>query len=78
MGHRLYVRIWERPLDDSSDESVEDMLFVELLRVEVNLRREAGESPTCDEYLERFPSRANLVRLAFEPPTPWSDDAEED
>jgi serine/threonine protein kinase/formylglycine-generating enzyme required for sulfatase activity/tetratricopeptide (TPR) repeat protein len=40
-------------------------LLRELLAVEVELRRERGESPTLQEYFARFPDERDLVQAAF-------------
>jgi serine/threonine protein kinase len=40
----------------------------ELIAVDVHWRGRAGEQPTAEEYLERFPDDAEVVRLAFGPP----------
>lgn len=45
-----------------------DELLEELIRVECELRREAGESPRLSAYLARFPARQGAVRRAFAPP----------
>jgi CHAT domain-containing protein/tetratricopeptide (TPR) repeat protein/tRNA A-37 threonylcarbamoyl transferase component Bud32 len=37
----------------------------ELILVEAELRRAAGESPTADEYRQRFPDRSEIVDAAF-------------
>jgi serine/threonine-protein kinase len=41
-------------------------LLEELLRVELELRRETGQEPTADEYRGRFPEHAGIVDLVFE------------
>jgi serine/threonine-protein kinase len=41
-------------------------LLDELLRVEIELRREVGQEPTADEYRGRFPDHAGIVDLVFE------------
>jgi hypothetical protein len=41
------------------------LLFVELLRVEVYWRREAGEVPTAEDYQPRFPEHGQTIRAIF-------------
>src|SRR5262249_18631721 len=41
-------------------------LLGELLGLELELRRKRGERPEPQEYLDRFPGEAGLVRAAFE------------
>jgi eukaryotic-like serine/threonine-protein kinase len=41
-------------------------LVLDLIYAEVLLRREAGERPRVAEYLERFPTLADPIRLQFE------------
>ncbi len=43
-------------------------LLIELLAVEVELRREMGEEPTTKEYRDRFPGRCDAIDAAFAPP----------
>ncbi|MBA4191920.1 MAG: hypothetical protein C0467_28405 [Planctomycetaceae bacterium] len=43
-------------------------LMRELLPLELHYRRAAGESPTADEYLQRFPDHAELIATAFASP----------
>src|SRR5262245_17106874 len=40
-------------------------LLDELLRVELELRREGGDEPGADEYLRRFPGDAPVVEAVF-------------
>jgi serine/threonine-protein kinase len=42
-----------------------EVLFCELLHLELAYRRQHGERPTLDEYLPRFPNRERLVRGVF-------------
>jgi serine/threonine protein kinase len=44
-------------------------LLYELIRIELELRRELGESPRVDEYRERFPLDREPVDAAFTTPT---------
>jgi serine/threonine protein kinase len=44
-------------------------LLGELLRVELEARRTAGEAPNPDEFLTRFPADAAAVAAAFQAPT---------
>lgn len=48
-------------------------LFVELLALELELRRRMGERPTPREYLARFPGREGAIAAAFEDPAPSED-----
>jgi len=43
------------------EESQRPGLLGELLRVDLELRRRAGEKPTVQEYLERFPDHAAMI-----------------
>ena len=58
-----------RPSLESSLEGYHDSersaLLEELLALELELRREAGESPAPDDYLARFPDHARTVERAF-------------
>ncbi len=49
-------------------------LFHELLAIDVNLRMERGEQPAIEEYVDRFPDRAESVRQKFQ--TTWPGRAE--
>jgi eukaryotic-like serine/threonine-protein kinase len=40
-------------------------LFRELLGLEIELRREAGQAPAVEEYVARFPDRESIVRSVF-------------
>jgi WD40 repeat protein/serine/threonine protein kinase len=42
-------------------------LLQELMRVESELRRRAGETPSADEYRQRFPEHESVVTAVFEP-----------
>ncbi|MCA9059330.1 MAG: serine/threonine protein kinase [Planctomycetaceae bacterium] len=42
-----------------------DVLLAELILLEVDYRRRRGETPTADEYLERFPDQAQAIRDAL-------------
>jgi serine/threonine protein kinase len=42
-------------------------LLLELLRVEGELRRQAGEEPTAEEYSRRFPAHDDIIASAFGP-----------
>jgi WD40 repeat protein/tRNA A-37 threonylcarbamoyl transferase component Bud32 len=44
-------------------------LLVDLLELELELRRHAGESPEIGGYLARFPDQARLVERAFNAPS---------
>ncbi len=41
-------------------------ILLDLIYAEVVLRREAGEQPTPDEYIDRFPALAEPIRTQFE------------
>jgi serine/threonine protein kinase len=43
-------------------------LLCELLKLECELRQKRGAQPTASEYLERFPTHANIVRAVFGEP----------
>ncbi len=49
------------------DESRKLALLEELLRVEIELRRRAGEEPGTEEYAHRFPHHAMPIEAAFGP-----------
>jgi serine/threonine-protein kinase len=53
-----------------ADEKHRPALLEELLRVEIELRGEAGEEPTVGEYCSRFPDHARIVDLVFEASKP--------
>ena len=40
-------------------------LLCELLKLENELRQDRGEHPTAQDYLDRFPDHANIVRAVF-------------
>jgi WD40 repeat protein len=50
-----------------ADTQLRDALLEELLRVEIELRRSAGEEPTAREYRQRFPEQAAVVDAVFAP-----------
>ncbi len=52
---------------DEVDESRKPALLEELLRVEIELRRRAGEEPGTEEYARRFPQHAMPIDAAFGP-----------
>jgi serine/threonine protein kinase/formylglycine-generating enzyme required for sulfatase activity len=57
------------------DRSARSALLHELIALEVELRRAAGESVVADEYHQRFPDDASAVEIAFgrpSQPTPAS------
>jgi serine/threonine protein kinase len=67
-----FERAWRaglRPELDASlndcDGSEHEALLEELLALELELRREGGESPALGEYLTRFPGHERLVARAF-------------
>ncbi|MGP0063699.1 MAG: serine/threonine-protein kinase [Isosphaeraceae bacterium] len=58
---------------DETDMGDRDAMFPELLALEIELRREGGEGPGIDEYVEEFPDRGEVVARIFaelEPPPP--------
>ena len=46
------------------------VLLDELLNVEIELRRGAGEEPTAEEYHARFPAHVGVIDAAFRPDPP--------
>jgi len=54
-----------RPRIEEIREQDDDSLFEELLILEIELRCEAGERPSPDEYRARFPGSAARVEAAF-------------
>ncbi len=61
-----YLARWPRP-----DRNI---LLGELLAVEVELRRGAGEDPTAEDYRRRFPKHADAIDVALrECSTDWSE-----
>jgi serine/threonine protein kinase/tetratricopeptide (TPR) repeat protein len=46
-------------------ESSREMLFQNLLHLEIEFRRTKGEQPNSHEYLKRFPQFASAIRLVF-------------
>ncbi len=51
-----------------ADEPRRPALLEELLRVELELRRRAGEQPTAEEYRGRFPGSAEVLEVVFAEP----------
>src|SRR6056297_625186 len=47
------------------DESAGETLFQNLLHLEIEFRRERGESPSSDNFIQRFPQFSGLIRQAF-------------
>ena len=43
----------------------EDMLFQNLLLIDIDFRRRQSDNPSSDEYIERFPQFGRLIRQAF-------------
>ncbi len=43
----------------------QERLLIELILLEFDLRKEMGQSPSPDEYVERFPAHVDLVRQRF-------------
>src|SRR5262245_24099501 len=60
-------------------DSAKPILVEELIALEVELRRSAGEEPTVNEYLARFPDQATRIDALFRntppasPPPPTSE-----
>jgi WD40 repeat protein/tRNA A-37 threonylcarbamoyl transferase component Bud32 len=52
-----------------AEPGLREAFLEELLRVELELRRRAGEDPTAEEYRERFPEQGAVVEAAFAPVT---------
>jgi tetratricopeptide (TPR) repeat protein/serine/threonine protein kinase len=52
-----------------SAESEQPALLRELLAFELEYRRRAGENPTVNEYLARFPTQNEVIRAGFGPTT---------
>jgi tetratricopeptide (TPR) repeat protein/tRNA A-37 threonylcarbamoyl transferase component Bud32 len=50
-------------------DTLRSALLEELLRVELEARRSAGETPTPDEFRERFPGDTAAIDAAFQPMT---------
>lgn len=50
---------------DKVDASAREMLFQNLLMIDVDSRRQRGETPAAEEYLSRFPSFSSIVRQTF-------------
>ena len=64
---------------DAADPADHEAMFPELLALEVELRREGGESPGIDEYLAEYPDREAVIGRIFselEPPQPSPDGRE--
>jgi predicted Ser/Thr protein kinase len=51
-------------------------LLCELLALEIELRRDQGESPSASEYKERFPDFVAVVESTFRDPEPGGDPVE--
>jgi hypothetical protein len=51
-------------------DSARTALLRELLALELVYRRQAGEQPSADEYVGRFPDHAGLIACAFREATP--------
>ncbi|MCP4783492.1 MAG: protein kinase [Fuerstiella sp.] len=50
---------------DKVDVSAREVLFQNLLLIDVDSRHRRGETPTADEYLSRFPSFSSIVKQTF-------------
>ena len=53
--------------DELQVEDERDLLLSELLVLEIDYRRRNGESPTVEEYIDRFPENAKTIRDALGP-----------
>ncbi|MDG2222699.1 MAG: serine/threonine-protein kinase [Rubripirellula sp.] len=53
-------------LDDEFEPSARDALLAELIVLEIDYRRRRGETPTEQEYQERFPAITSAIREAFQ------------
>jgi len=74
------VRLWQRGEPLSVEKLVESSLaaqdldsdsLLDLIYGEVLLREEAGERPTADEYVARFPTLADSIRRQFAVHVAW-------
>jgi hypothetical protein len=50
---------------EQADDLDSSLLLPELIMVELELRRQAGEKPTPQEYRQRFPEHGGLIEGAF-------------
>ncbi|MCA9138066.1 MAG: protein kinase [Planctomycetales bacterium] len=71
------VKPMERFLD-RIDKSSREILFQNLLHIDIEFRRRNGENPSSAEYLSLFPSHARLIRQAFFESTMMSQDFQRD
>ncbi|MEQ9411200.1 MAG: protein kinase [Fuerstiella sp.] len=58
----------QKRIEDYLDRVYEDsreMLFQNLLHIEIEFQRRQGREPASEEYIKRFPQHAKLVRQAF-------------
>ena len=62
---RQAIRLRSRTTSIPRSRMGDDELFRELLALEIELRREAGQDPTVEEYVDRFPARDAAVRAVF-------------
>jgi serine/threonine protein kinase len=74
-GERVPV---EHYLTQHPELSADPAALVELVQSEILRRREAGEQPALEDYLTRFPNRADLLRrewpaLSAPPTKAWED-----
>src|SRR4051794_32824414 len=58
-------RSWIEHCLAARPETPRKVALLELLGVEIQCRLDAGERPTLEEYLPRFPDDAEVVRTAF-------------
>lgn len=65
---RCLKRAHERRIEDYLDrvgDSSREMLFQNLLHIDMAFRRRRNEEPASDDYLQRFPRFSRLIRQAF-------------
>lgn len=58
-------QVIESVISEDLPDDERDLLFSELLALEIDYRRRKGESPNEAEYIERFPNDALAIRNAF-------------
>ena len=57
----------ESVISGERSEDERELLFSELLVLEIDYRRRNGQSPTVEEYVERFPDKAKTIRDVLGP-----------
>ena len=63
---------------DTVGDSSRDMLFQNLLHIEIEFQRRQKQEPSSDDYVARFPQFGRLIRQAFFESTMMSQEALED